>query len=126
MEADAPRIWRGWGVGLCDLGPKRRNGALMEEERAVNRSAIRNVRSALGIIISRHCSCLRAEANRLTNVIHAGRQERSGRVGSGRLSPRAQIHLAPLNPKCRASPPALGANPIPVPGTVRCARRLLL
>ena len=69
MYADAPRIF-GNGVGLGDLGPKRRNCALIDDARAVKRSVLRNIRSALGIIISRHCSCLRAEANPLTTVIH--------------------------------------------------------
>ena len=42
----------GCGVGFGDLGPKRRNWALIEEARAVNKSAQRNVRSAPGIILA--------------------------------------------------------------------------
>ena len=77
MYADALRIWRGCGVGLGDLGPKRRNCALIDDARAVNKTAQRSVRSVLGINISRHCSCLRVEANLLTTVFHGGRQGRS-------------------------------------------------
>jgi hypothetical protein len=77
MYADALRICRACGAGFGDLGPKRRNWALIEETRAVNNSAQRSVRSVLAINISRHCSCLRVEANPLTTVIHGGRQERS-------------------------------------------------
>ena len=82
MYADALRIWRACGVGLGDLGPKRRNWALIDETTAVNKSAQRSVRSVLGINISRHCSCLRAEANPLASAIRGGRQERSARGAS--------------------------------------------
>jgi hypothetical protein len=85
MYADALRICRACGAGLGDLGPKRRNWALIDDARAVNKSAQRSVRNVLGINISRHCSCLRAEANPLTSVIHDDRQERSGRGESTRL-----------------------------------------
>ena len=51
MYADALRICCcGGGVGLGDLGPKRRNWALIDEARAVNKSVQRSVRSVLGII----------------------------------------------------------------------------
>src|SRR5262249_50833860 len=114
------------GVGRGDLGPKRRNWALIDEAKAVNKSAQRSVRSAFGIIISRHCSCLRVEANPLTTVIHGDRQEHSGRGASRPLWPRARTLQARLNRNSRASLPAPEANPIPVPGNALCAKRLLL
>jgi hypothetical protein len=39
----------GCGVGFGDLGPKRRNWALIEEARAVNKSAQTSVRNAPGL-----------------------------------------------------------------------------
>ena len=82
MYAEALRICCGWAAGLGDLGPKRRNWALIDVARAVNKSAQRSVRNVLGINISRHCSCLRAEANPLASAIRGGRQERSARDAS--------------------------------------------